>query len=75
MNPIIYEIDSNKLITISKYPRKKGSTRIDIRQTYIDANGEQKYTQKGVSLSVEQYLKLKSLIPYIDQTLRQVEKK
>eukprot|EP01116_Phalansterium_solitarium_P012626 TRINITY_DN29091_c0_g1_i1.p1 TRINITY_DN29091_c0_g1~~TRINITY_DN29091_c0_g1_i1.p1 ORF type:complete len:216 (-),score=16.86 TRINITY_DN29091_c0_g1_i1:100-681(-) len=51
----------------------KGSTYVDIRKFYTDkASGEEKPTQKGVSMKIEQYETLKASISKIDQMLKKI---
>jgi hypothetical protein len=52
-------IDNNKRISLVYY---KNQPRIDIREFYHDFDGQSKPTQKGVSLSVESFLKLNTLL-------------
>ena len=52
----------------------KGKTYIDIREYYVDKNTmETKPGKKGISLNCEQYQKLKTLIPEIDQKLLELD--
>ena len=56
-----------KFVKVTEF---KGETRIDIRAYYVDKNTmETKPGKRGISLNYEQYQKLKTLIPEIDQKL------
>jgi Transcriptional Coactivator p15 (PC4) len=60
---IIKDIDKGRgeviRIEISEY---KGKSLLNIRVWYTDASGEKKPTQKGVTISPEQYQDLKEAI-------------
>lgn len=49
----------------------KGKYLIDIREYWTDDDGERKPGKKGISLSVEQWEKLKNAIPEIDSKIAQ----
>ena len=54
----------------------KGQTYVNIREFYVDKKSmETKPGKKGTSLSVEQYQKLKEIIPEIDSNLQLEPKK
>ena len=51
----------------------RGKARVDIREFYQAANsGEFLPGRKGLSMSLEDYLKFKSLIPAIDAELARI---
>jgi hypothetical protein len=56
-------IDNNKRISLVSY---KNQPRIDIREFYQDFTGQSKPTQKGVSLSIDSFLKLNTFLSIID---------
>jgi hypothetical protein len=58
-------IDNNKRISLVSY---KNQPRIDIREFYNDFSGQSKPTQKGVSLSIESFLKLNTFISIIESS-------
>ena len=48
----------------------KGKTYVDLREFYVDKSTEEtKPGKKGISLNVEEYQKLKEIIPEIDSNL------
>ncbi|KAK0728663.1 transcriptional Coactivator p15-domain-containing protein [Lasiosphaeria miniovina] len=61
-----WEIAKNRRIGSSTF---KGNTLINIREYYTDANGEAKPGKKGISLSLEQYNNLLSIIPELNASL------
>ena len=62
---------SMKFVKVTEF---KGETRIDIREYYVDSNTmETKPGKRGISLNCEQYQKLKTLIPEIDQKLLELD--
>ena len=63
-NPL-FDLNSRKKVVVKKY---KGMTLVDIRDTF-EKNGETIFTQKGVSLTLEVYEKLKEMLPSIDRAI------
>jgi len=60
-----------KFVKVTEF---KGETRIDIRAYYVDKNTmETKPGKRGISLNCEQFQKLKTLIPEIDQKLLELD--
>jgi len=60
----------------AKVQQWKGQTYVNIREFYVDKKSmETKPGKKGTSLSVEQYQKLKEIIPEIDSNLQLEPKK
>ena len=51
----------------------KGKARVDIREFYKVDSGELMPGKKGLSLSMEEYEKFKSLIPAIDAQLAKLK--
>jgi hypothetical protein len=58
-------IDNNKRISLVSY---KNQPRIDIREFYHDFTGQSKPSQKGVSLSIDSFLKLNTFLSIIDSS-------
>lgn len=45
---------------------------MDIREYYLDDQGEKKPGKKGISLSLEEYEKLKNVMEDIDKTIKKI---
>ena len=59
-----WNLTKDRLVKIRKF---RGETYIDIREYYVDKmSWEFKPGQKGISLNLEQYKKLKTLLPKLD---------
>ncbi|CAF1171379.1 unnamed protein product [Rotaria sordida] len=61
----LYELSKLRYISVSQF---KGKPYINIRE-YYDDNGVQKPGKKGISLTVDQWEKLKTLINQVDKDL------
>eukprot|EP00088_Acartia_fossae_P010417 TRINITY_DN1518_c0_g1_i1.p1 TRINITY_DN1518_c0_g1~~TRINITY_DN1518_c0_g1_i1.p1 ORF type:complete len:123 (-),score=52.92 TRINITY_DN1518_c0_g1_i1:4-372(-) len=62
-----WHLGKNKHVVVRSF---KGQTLIDIREYYVDKNSmETKPGKKGISLTCEQYQKLKSIIDEVDHAL------
>uniref|UniRef100_A0A8C9EWJ4 Activated RNA polymerase II transcriptional coactivator p15 n=1 Tax=Pavo cristatus TaxID=9049 RepID=A0A8C9EWJ4_PAVCR len=48
----------------------KGKVLVDIREFYMDKEGDMKPGRKGIALSAEQWNQLKEIIPEIDAAVR-----
>ena len=65
-------MDSKRRASITRF---KKQIRVDFREYYHDAKTDtDKPTQKGVSLTLEDYQSLKDLIPTIDHELAVIKK-
>ncbi|CAF1584319.1 unnamed protein product [Rotaria magnacalcarata] len=62
----LYELSKLRYISVSEF---KGKSLVNIREYYED-KGVQKPGKKGISLSVDQWEKLKSAISQIDKDLK-----
>ena len=63
-NEVKFILDDKKRITVHKF---KGKIKVDIREFYED-KGEMKPGKKGISLSLENWEKLKGFIDDIDES-------
>ena len=64
-NEVKFILDDKKRITVHKF---KGKIKVDIREFYED-KGEMKPGKKGISLSLENWEKLKGFIDNIDESV------
>ncbi|XP_065177304.1 activated RNA polymerase II transcriptional coactivator p15-like [Sycon ciliatum] len=60
-----FELSGKRRLSISEF---RGKLLVDIREFY-EADGEMKPGRKGISLSLDQWEKLKTLIPQVDEQL------
>lgn len=66
-----FELSGKRRVTVRKF---RSSILIDIREYYEDkASGEDRPGKKGISLTKEQYEKLKELMPEIDAALSKMK--
>jgi hypothetical protein len=66
-----FELSGKRRVTVRKF---RSSILIDIREYYEDkASGEERPGKKGISLTKEQYEKLKELIPEIDTAVKNIK--
>ncbi|BES97197.1 Transcriptional Coactivator p15 (Hypothetical proteinypothetical protein) [Nesidiocoris tenuis] len=54
---------------VAKVRKFKNRLFVDIREYYMDNNGDMKPGKKGISLSVDQWKKLKDIVSEIDKTV------
>ena len=66
-----FELSGKRRVTVRKF---RSSILIDIREYYEDkASGEDRPGKKGISLTKEQYEKLKELLPEIDSAVKNIK--
>lgn len=51
----------------------RNKVRVDIREYYLDDQGEKRPGKKGISLSLEEYKKLKDCMDDIDKTIKKID--
>jgi len=61
-----WEIGKKRKVSINNF---KGKVLIDIREYYEDSEGNEKPGKKGISLSVDQWKKLKEIMPKVDKAI------
>lgn len=61
------QLSNNRFVTVSEFRNKM---RVDIREFYLNDEGEKKPGKKGISLSHEEWKKLKELTAEIDKALK-----
>ena len=64
-NEVKFLLDNKKRVTVHKF---KGQLKVDIREFYDD-NGEMKPGKRGISLSLDNWTKLKKFINEIDESI------
>ncbi len=62
-----FQLSNNRFITISEFRNK---VRVDIREYYLNDSGEKKPGKKGISLSLEEWNKMKDLMPKIESAIK-----
>ena len=66
-----FELSGKRRVSVRKF---RSSILIDIREYYEDkASGEDRPGKKGISLTKDQYEKLKELIPEIDAAVKNMK--
>ncbi|XP_019406243.1 PREDICTED: activated RNA polymerase II transcriptional coactivator p15-like [Crocodylus porosus] len=63
----MFQIGKMRYVRVSCF---KGKVLVDIREFYIDKEGDTKPGRKGISLSAEQWNQLKEIIPEIDAAVK-----
>nr|CAH0106615.1 unnamed protein product [Daphnia galeata] len=63
-----WQLDKQRTLKVRSW---KGKTFIDIRE-YYEKDGEQLPGKRGISLSVAQWGKLKSILPEVDKALEEI---
>ena len=61
-----WELSAKRFVNINSF---RGKQMVDIREYYTDDSGETKPGKKGISLSLDQWEKLKKIIPEVDKKL------
>lgn len=65
-----FELSSKRRVTVRRF---KSSILVDIREFYEDrATGEELPGKKGISLTLEQFTRLKDLIPSIEAAIEEL---
>jgi len=62
-----WQLDKLRFVKVSEF---KGKTYVNLREYYMDPQGELKPGKKGISLPLHQWSKLKDFIPEIDAALK-----
>ncbi|XP_074834666.1 activated RNA polymerase II transcriptional coactivator p15-like [Carettochelys insculpta] len=63
----MFQIGKMRYVRVSCF---KGKVLVDIREFYIDKEGDTKPGRKGIALSAEQWNHLKEIIPDIDAAVK-----
>lgn len=62
-----FPLSKNRFVTVSEF---KGRVRVDVREFYLNDNGDRKPGKKGISLSREEWDKLKDQMHDIDKAIK-----
>ena len=65
-----FQLNKNRFVSISEF---RGQVRVDIREFYFDDNGDRRPGKKGISLSMDEWNKLKSHLPKIDKAIKGID--
>ncbi|XP_061456936.1 activated RNA polymerase II transcriptional coactivator p15-like [Rhineura floridana] len=63
----MFQIGKLRYVHVSLF---KGKVLVDLREFFIDKAGDMKPGRKGISLSAEQWINLKEIIPEIDAAVK-----
>ncbi|RWS12920.1 activated RNA polymerase II transcriptional coactivator p15-like protein [Dinothrombium tinctorium] len=61
-----FQLSNNRFVTVSQFRHK---TRIDIREYYVTDDGVRKPGKKGISLSLQEWKKLKEQMDEIEKAI------
>ncbi|NXL93252.1 TCP4 polymerase, partial [Alectura lathami] len=62
-----FQIGKMRYVRVSCF---KGKVLVDIREFYVDKEGDMKPGRKGIALSAEQWIQLKEIVPEIDAAVK-----
>ena len=62
--------DSNRMLTVTPF---NGNLKVHIRQFDVSGNGEMKAGRIGITLSIEEFDKLVTLIPWVQDSIARFE--
>lgn len=65
-----FPLSNKRFLTVSEF---KGRVRIDIREFYLNDKGERKPGKKGISLSRDEWDKLKDQMDDIEKTIKKMD--
>ncbi|NXA42640.1 TCP4 polymerase, partial [Eudromia elegans] len=63
----MFQIGKMRYVRVSCF---KGKVLVDIREFYVDKEGDTKPGRKGIALSAEQWNQLKEIVPEIDAAIK-----
>lgn len=64
-----WQLSKNRFARVTDF---KGKIYVDIRETYLDSDGNQRPGKKGIMLTVDQWQKLKASVEEIDQEVKKI---
>ena len=62
-----FPLSHKRFLTVSTF---KGKVRVDIREFYLDKQGDQRPGKKGISLSLEEWEAVKRQLDDVDKAVR-----
>ncbi len=62
-----FQLSNNRYVTVSEFRNK---VRVDIREFYMNDEGQKKPGKKGISLSLDEWKKLKDMVGKIDKAIK-----
>ena len=62
-----FQLSNNRYLTVSLFKTK---VRVDIREYYMDDKGERKPGKKGISLSLDEWKKMKEQLEDIEKDIK-----
>ena len=65
-----FNLGKNIFVSISEF---KGQVRVDIREYYFDDKGDLRPGKKGISLSMDEWNKIKSYLPKIEKAIKGID--
>ncbi|KAK2542299.1 activated RNA polymerase II transcriptional coactivator p15-like protein [Columba guinea] len=65
----MFQIGKMRYVHVSSF---KGKVLVDIREFYVDKEGDMKPGRKGIGLSGEQWNQLKEVVPEVDAALKKL---
>ncbi|NWI21687.1 TCP4 polymerase, partial [Crypturellus soui] len=63
----MFQIGKMRYVRVSSF---KGKVLVDIREFYVDKEGNAKPGRRGIALSAEQWNQLKEIIPAVDAAVK-----
>ena len=66
---VIFLLENKRRVTVQKF---KGNVKVDIRE-YYENNGEMKPGKKGISLTLDNWKKLKEFMDDIDESINNLK--
>ena len=65
-----FKLSNNRFISVSSF---RGRLKVDIREYYVNDKGERLPGKKGISLSLDEWKKLKDYVDDVDGALKKLD--
>lgn len=65
-----FQLSKNRFVSVSEF---RSQIRVDVREFYFDDNGDRRPGKKGISLSMEEWNKLKAFLPKIEKAIKGID--